>query len=130
MTEEHIQKMREYFKNQGITQKQIAKDINVSANCINMLFVGKRKFGKETAMRFHDVYGFSILWLMTGKGDMIERVPSENKVLSVDYVDNSQSINELISILRKQIAEKDTIIAMKDAIIETKDAIIKELKMQ
>ena len=72
MNDDNKKKLHEYFDNQGITQIQIAKDLNVTKNYINMLFTGRRYFGRKTAQRFEDLYGISYAWLMTGEGNMLK----------------------------------------------------------
>ena len=83
MNNEIVEKLREYFENQGVTQRQIAKELNVSSQYINNMFSGTRNFGRKTAQKFQEIYGISSAWLMTGEGEML-RSDIYNNVLSSD----------------------------------------------
>lgn len=130
MNTEQIKKLHEYFENQGITQKQISGELNLSKMYVNMLFMGRRYFGRKTAQRFQDLYGISAAWLMTGEGEMMvsdrysDAIPPQ---LSVNH--------KVIYSLRKQIEEQNALIEelknvihCKDAIIYCKNAIIENLR--
>ena len=67
----HIEDLRKYFDNQGITQKSIAQRMNVDPAYINKLMNGKKAFGRNTAKQFQDLYGLSSTWLLTGEGPML-----------------------------------------------------------
>lgn len=66
-----LSEMRQYFENQGITQKTIAEQLQVSPAYVNKLFLGKKEFGKKTAEKFKDLFGLSQSWLLTGEGPML-----------------------------------------------------------
>lgn len=124
MTEEHVRMMREYFENQGITQKQIAKDLDTSFQYINHMFSGKRNFGRNTSKKFEEVYGISSAWLMTGEGEMFK--PNMPKAV---IANNSKLLlAELIATLKMQIAEKDELIATQSAIINEMKELINSNK--
>ena len=65
-------KLRKYFENKGITQKDIAKILGVSNAYVNTLFTGKRAFGKEQAQIWENHFGLSKVWLLTGEGSMLK----------------------------------------------------------
>lgn len=134
MTEEHVRMMREFFENQGITQKQIAKDLDTSFQYINHMFSGKRNFGRNTSKKFEEVYGISSAWLMTGEGNMLKS-DIYNNVLSMDKTTQLAEKDNVIYALQQQIGEKNAVIEelkrelyCKNAIIYCKNAIIEELK--
>lgn len=130
MNAEQIKKLREYFDNQGITQKQISKDLSISFDYTNRLLNGRREFGGKIAQRFQDLYGISFAWLMTGEGEMMASDRYSNAIspqLSVN--------DKVIYSLRKQIEEQNAlidelknVIHCKDAIIYCKNAIIENLR--
>lgn len=63
--------LTEYFKNKGVTQKDIADKLGVSKAYINSLFTGKRPFGKKQADIWEKEFGISKSWLLTGDGQML-----------------------------------------------------------
>lgn len=75
MDEKFIEKLRKFFENQNVTQKRIAEDLSVSPTYVNKLMTGQKGFGKKTAQQFHDLYGLSVSWLITGEGDMLNAPP-------------------------------------------------------
>ena len=124
MNNEIVKKLREHFENQGITQRQIAKELNVSFQYINNMFSGTRNFGRKTAQKFQKVYGISSAWLMTGEGEMFK--PNMPKAV---IANNSKLLlAELIATLKMQIAEKDELIATQSAIINEMKELINSNK--
>lgn len=125
-----IKKLREYFDNQGITQSQIAHDLDSSIQYINHMLSGRRNFGRNTSRRFEEAYGISAAWLMTGEGEMM--VSDRYS----DAIPPQLSVNDkVIYSLRKQIEEQNALIEelknvihCKDAIIYCKNAIIENLR--
>lgn len=71
-------KLKEYFDNQGITQKDIAEQLDVSRAYVNALFNGKSVFGKEQADKWGNLYGLSKSWLLTGEGEMFASPVQQN----------------------------------------------------
>jgi len=64
------QKLKQYFDSKGITQRQIAEMLQLDPGYINGLFAGRRNFGKKQAQVWHDKFGLSPSWLITGEGEM------------------------------------------------------------
>ena len=134
MTEEHIKLLREYFDNQGITQRKIAEDLNISFDYVNRLLNGRRVFGGKIAQRFQELYGISFAWLMTGEGNMLKS-DIYNNVLSTGETTQPTEKDNVIYALQQQNSEKNAVIEelkrelyCKNAIIHCKNAIIEELK--
>lgn len=63
--------LKEYFRNQGVTQQEIAESMGVSQAYIGKILNGDRAIGKQTAEKLNTLYGFSRGWLLTGEGDML-----------------------------------------------------------
>ncbi len=72
------EKLSAYFKERGITQEQLAEELGVSQAYINALFRDKKSFGKRQAKKWHDRFGFSTIWLLTGSGDMFQDSITQN----------------------------------------------------
>lgn len=108
--------MRQYFENQGITQKTIAEQLQVSPAYVNKLFLGKKEFGKKTAEKFKDLFGLSQSWLLTGEGPMLAPTTDDSS-LAGSVVNgphssqavgngaravNDEGVRECLEIMRKQ----------------------------
>ncbi len=59
-----------FFKSNRITQEQVASKLDCSQAYISGLLSNKRSFGKKSATKWSEAFGFNPLWLMTGEGDM------------------------------------------------------------
>ena len=49
--------MEEFLQPLGVTQSQLAKDINVPANRVNQIIHGKREITADTALRLGKYFG-------------------------------------------------------------------------
>lgn len=63
-------KLREFFKNKGLTQKEIADRLGVAPSYITKIFNGERGFGEKQAEKWETLFGLSRVFLMTGEGNM------------------------------------------------------------
>lgn len=73
---EKIKKLRQYFKENNITQEVAASRLGVTVGAVNALLTGKRDFGRRSAAAWSETFGLSSYWLMTGDGDMMGDTPS------------------------------------------------------
>lgn len=111
MDAKQLLEMRNYFDNQGITQKTIAEKLQVSPAYVNKLFLGKKEFGKKTAERFRDLFGLSQSWLLTGEGPMLTS-SSDTSIVNGDHssqavgdgamATNNEGVKECLEIIRQQ----------------------------
>lgn len=63
--------LKEYFREQGKTQQDIANDLGVSQAYVGQILNGTKPIGKQTASKLNSLYGFNRGWLLTGEGDML-----------------------------------------------------------
>lgn len=103
-------KLREYFKNEGITQEQIATQTGVSQAYINVLLNNKKQFGKKQAQKWADIFGISPQWLLTGEGEMLkpsevkkEASPSGDVFMSREVFDQISRLTETVLSQQKTI---------------------------
>lgn len=71
MEEKFFMDLKSFFKKKGITQNDIAKDLNVSQPYVNSILNGRMPIGKNQARRLSNLYGLSFSWLLTGEGEML-----------------------------------------------------------
>lgn len=64
------EKLKEYFKDKGLTQMQIAEISGVSQSYVAALLNGSKVFGKKQAQKWGDLFNISPNWLLTGIGEM------------------------------------------------------------
>ena len=70
--DDKLLKLRNYLKDNGLTQVKIAEVFNVDKGYINQLLTGRKAFGKRTAQEWSDQFGLSASWLLTGEGEMLK----------------------------------------------------------
>lgn len=71
--------LKAYFKEQGISQEDLSRKLNVSQSYISSLFSGKTKFGKKQAQKWSEIFGFSVDFLLTGNGELSPKVNQYNE---------------------------------------------------
>ena len=71
MEEKFFIDLKSFFKRKGITQNDIAKDLNVSQPYVNSILNGRIPIGKNQARRLSNLYGLSFSWLLTGEGEIL-----------------------------------------------------------
>lgn len=83
METKNLLKLKQYFREQGLTQEKAAARLGQTAMAVNILLNGKRNFGVKSAMDWSREFGLNPMWLMTGEGDMLMDKPSipDNVVL-------------------------------------------------
>lgn len=62
--------LRKFFKDKGLTQREVASMLGVPYQYINAVLTGKKGIGRENAKRFGNLFGLSQSWLLTGEGEM------------------------------------------------------------
>ena len=85
---EKIKKLRQFLKENHITQENAAARLGITVGAVNALLTGKRDFGRKSATAWGDEFGLSVYWLMTGQGNMLLSNTSEaGGVLNVPIID-------------------------------------------
>ena len=72
LTAENIgKKIKEYFSEAGMSQIAVAKILNVQPAAVSNQLNG-RPFGKNSASKWSNAFGFRAGWLLTGEGPMFD----------------------------------------------------------
>ena len=69
--EDFTKSLKSHLKQLGYKQDELSKMLDVSQPYISALVSGKKPFGKETAEKWQQMFGFSSGWLLTGEGSML-----------------------------------------------------------
>lgn len=64
-------KIKEYFSESGISQMEVAKILDVQPAAVSNQLNG-RPFGKNSASKWSNAFGFRNSWLLTGEGPMFD----------------------------------------------------------
>lgn len=64
-------KIKEYFSEAGISQMEVAKMLEVQPAAVSNQLNG-RPFGKNSAAKWSNAFGFRTGWLLTGEGPMFD----------------------------------------------------------
>lgn len=72
--------IRAYFRDENISLTQVADMLGVTLPAVTNILNGKRNFGRNTARKWHEVFGFSESFLRTGEGSLLGdlTVPDED----------------------------------------------------
>ena len=62
-----------FFKDKGLSQREIADNMSVSSAYINAVLCGRKAIGKKVAEKLSNLYGLSASWLLTGEGEMLNQ---------------------------------------------------------
>lgn len=113
------EKLKAHFASIGMTQQQVADELGVKQATVNQLLNGK-SFGKNTAQKWHDAFGFRKAFLITGEGDMfadgVHQSISGNRGVAIQQVGRSTAsypsnddnvFVRMCADLMKQILERD-----------------------
>ena len=75
-------KIKEYFSEAGMSQLEVAKVLDVQQAAVSNQLNG-RPFGKNSAAKWSNAFGFRANWLLTGEGPMFDRqdLPHVNGML-------------------------------------------------
>lgn len=86
--------LKQYFRNQGLTQADIANRLGVSRGYVAMMLNGKYMFGASAATKWSKAFGFNPQWLISGEGSMFPgESPSEAHEPMAEYT-NSQTVRQ------------------------------------
>lgn len=69
-----------FFKDKGLSQREIADNMSVSSAYINAVLCGRKAIGKKVAEKLSNLYGLSASWLLTGEGEMLNQPTNEKEV--------------------------------------------------
>ena len=78
-------KIKEYFTESGISQIEAAKILKVRQAAVSNQLNG-RPFGKNSAAKWNEAFGFRINWLLTGEGPMFEATDHMMKEYDIEDI--------------------------------------------
>lgn len=84
---EKLLKIKQYLKENHITQTDVANKLGISVAAVNALLTGKREYGRKTAADWSKAFGFNPVWLLTGAGEMLISNLTTGNVLNVPIID-------------------------------------------
>lgn len=78
--------VRQYFKDKGLLQKDVAKELGMSPPLLNRYLSGKACFGKKVAHKLFIRYNMSYDFLLTGKGHLLkeDNIKEDEEIKSKD----------------------------------------------
>lgn len=141
--------LKKFFSRIGYTQKMIAEKIGISQQVVGNLLNG-RQFGRKSANRWSEEFGFNPNWLITGDGAMMLADSEKAKELEAeanqqqDLFCNTSKIEafDAVTEIRDSIAQQilklvadgtlypKNVVEEKNEIIREKDDEIKRLNRE
>ena len=75
-------RFKRFLQQSNIKQAHVAEDLNVSAQYVNAICVGRNDISKKLAFKLQNLYGVNAGWLLTGEGEM---TTVQNNVIHEDF---------------------------------------------
>lgn len=124
-------RIKEFFKAQGISQRKAAEMLGTTQQVVGSLLNGK-SFGRRTAAKWHEVFGFNPAWLITGVGEMFEQENNQNKsTVKKVVVEGADAVaSEVLRLITSGELYPASVVKEKDAVIAEKDKEIQRLNRE
>ncbi len=86
------ERIKEILKEQKLKEKELAKALGVSDNYISLLATGKKtQISLTLAKLIEALYGYSTDWLLTGKGEKLNKTLLQEKAKKkIDELDETE----------------------------------------
>lgn len=108
----------------------MAELLGTSQSYIAALLNGKKPFGKATAKKWAELFGFSPIFLLTHTGPMLQGNDESNSDIYIKNRDNSLCFTPLENKLLGFLEERDRQVAKKEEQIDRLITIIEDLSSQ
>lgn len=106
------EQLREFFKERGMSQVEVAETLGMTKSAVNKYFLGYNKFGKGQAEKWHEAFGISKSFLLTGEGSIVDEEPTKQIDGLLQTISDLNSVitekNKTIANLKAYIAELET----------------------
>ena len=96
--------LKEFFKENGITQQDAADRLGILQTNVSALLLGKRNFGRKMAEKWSKAYGIRVNWLLTGEGTMFDTDNTSELVTDTFTPPAPSELDELIPIVPRDVA--------------------------
>ena len=80
-------KLTNFFKDKGLSQKDVAELMGTSSAYINAILNNRKDVGKKQAAKMGNLFGLSASWLLTGEGEMFTATDAPKSPLAKDDKD-------------------------------------------
>lgn len=111
-----------YLKYKNINARNFEQTCKVANGYLKKQQKGKGSIGSDIIERIHRQYfDLNILWLLSGKGDMLGEDPGINDTYADEHApsylkeENVKFLTERVSMLEAALADKEKIIALLEA---------------
>jgi len=122
------ERLKSYLAYKNITATEFEKSICVANGFVSNAIKGSRAMGSDKLAKMLETYeDLNLIWLLSGKGNMIN--PIKDVSINNDIEDKTESIEinlndnigfEIVSLLKKQLADKEYIIELQKQLLELK----------
>jgi transcriptional regulator with XRE-family HTH domain len=113
-------------KTLGISQKNLAASLEMSGSYLSEIEHGNATPGYEFFYKFSLNYNISLDYLFHGTGSMIVEGPVKPENKEKEYVDNLQTVNDLVRLMERSTMFKNTIMGFAQKFHYENEEIIKK----
>ena len=101
--------VRQYFKDKGLLQKDVAKELGMSPPLLNRYLSGKACFGEKVASKLFRRYDLSYDFLLTGKGHLLKE---DYKKEDEEIESNDSFLRSSLNFLCREYGEENVMITL------------------
>lgn len=126
-----IERLYKYMDAKKLTAYALERDCDIANGYLKKQFKGKGTVGSDILEKIHRKYiDLSLVWLLTGKGAMLLQPGrlSTAQMLEEEETGYHTSKEDLVAVLRRQVAILEKSNADKDRIIALLDAALQQAK--
>lgn len=84
--------VKNYIEEHCLVQKDIAQQMGISPASFNNMLAGRDAIGKRRAQKLHDIFGFDIVFLITGEGSLFGGGPVQHVEVSHNSGSSRQNV--------------------------------------
>ncbi len=117
-----VDRLFKYLKYKNLNARNFEQACKVANGYLKKQQKGKGSIGSDIIERIHKQYfDLNILWLLSGKGDMLGEDPNANNTKAEEHAplytteEKIKLLSERISMLEAALADKEKIIALLEA---------------
>lgn len=98
--------LREFFESNGIPQRDVCEATGMKSGTVSNILSGRFQISKNAARKLAQVYGFSIPYLITGDGSLLNSgstIQHLERVTNTGSIVNGGSRDAEVAMLREQL---------------------------
>ena len=90
--------VKAYIEQQCLIQREVAEKMGISPASFNNMLAGRDPIGKRRAQKLHELFGFDIVFLVTGEGSLFgDNKPQHTVRVEANHNNGTNNQNVTVS---------------------------------